>query len=208
MSNDTPVGELISAASAGDVEAWRALVDRHVGLVLSVCHQFRLSEQDAQDIAQTVWLRLVERLGTLRDPQALVGWLVTTTRNECIGVWRTSRRQIPTTPATVFALWDDPDATPSDQRLLEAERHHALREALGQLPSHCRRLLSLLFADPPMSYDEVGRELGVSKGYIGPTRARCLVKLRECPAIVAYLRLESEVPARGGERRATTMVDG
>jgi RNA polymerase sigma factor (sigma-70 family) len=208
MSNNTPVGELIAAASAGDAEAWRALVDRHVGLVLSVCRQFRLSEQDAQDVAQTVWLRLVERLDTVREPQALPGWLVKTTRNECIGVWRTARRQIPTAPTTAFALWDDVDATPPDQGLLEAERHQALREAFGQLPGHCRRLLARLFADPPMPYDEVGRELGVSKGYIGPTRARCLDKLRDCPALVAYLSLESEVLTKGGETHATAMVDG
>ena len=84
--------ELVRAAVNGDAAAWNALVDRYQPLVLSVVRSFRLRESDAQDVNQTVWLRLVERLGDLREPRALPGWLVTTTRNECVQVLREGRR--------------------------------------------------------------------------------------------------------------------
>lgn len=188
-------GELVAAAAAGDPAAWDALVDRHAGLVWSVCRRFRLSDSDTQDVSQTVWLRLVERLDTLRDPDAVAGWLATSARNECIALWRARRRQTPVSPdiaADLVGLDRDGDAPPVDHDLLTQERHRALRAAVAGLPGHCQALLALLFAEPPLSYEEIGARLAVSRGYIGPTRARCLDKLRSCPALMAYLRLEAE----------------
>jgi len=208
MTHDATVAQMVARASVGDAVAWQAMVDRYAGLVLSVCRQFRLSDQDAQDVSQTVWLRLVERLDSLREPQALAGWLVTSTRNECIAVWRAARRQFPLSPTTAQAISDHGDSIPLDHDLLQEERHLALREAFGQLPERCQTLLSLLFSDPPASYEEISRKLGVSKGSIGPTRARCLDKLRVCPALMAYLRLEDEFSAEGADDRATAVVDG
>lgn len=192
-----PTHELVAAAAAGDGRAWGLLVDRYAGLVWSVCRRFRLSDSDAEDVSQTVWLRLVERLDTLREPNALAGWLATSTRNECIALWRTKQRQVPVAPESALNLWDDPDATPLDHDLLAEERGRALRASLHTLPDGCRRLLTLLFADPPATYEEISARMGVSKGFIGPTRLRCLKKLRACPELVAYVGLEREFVGAG-----------
>lgn len=195
MSDDD--GRLVTAAAAGDAAAWNALVDRHAGLVWSICRRFRLCDADAQDVSQTVWLRLVERLGTLREPNALAGWLATSTRNECIAQWRARQRQVPVDPDASLSLWEEPDTVPPDHELLTEERHHALRASLRELPDHCQTLLRLLFSDPPATYAEISEKLAVSKGYIGPTRSRCLDKLRTAPSLVAYLDLEDEFSAKG-----------
>jgi RNA polymerase sigma factor (sigma-70 family) len=188
---------LVAAAAAGDSQAWGLLVDRYAGLVWSVCRRFRLSDSDAEDVSQTVWLRLVERLDTLREPNALAGWLATSTRNECIALWRAKKRQVPVAPDAALNLWDDPDARPLDHDLLSEERGRALRASLRSLPDACRQLLTLLFADPPTSYEEISVRMGVSKGFIGPTRLRCLKKLRACPHLVAYVGLEQELAGTG-----------
>ena len=80
--------DLVTRARAGDQASWNALVDRFLPLVNGVIRRFRLSSADADDVNQTVWLRLVEHLGDLREPRALPGWLVTTTRNEALRVIR------------------------------------------------------------------------------------------------------------------------
>src|SRR5512135_1442392 len=89
---------LVRASAEGDQEAWGALADRYAGLVLGVTRQFRLSPADAEDVSQTVWLRLVEHLPTLREARALAGWLVTTTRHECLRQLRKQRKVVPVDP--------------------------------------------------------------------------------------------------------------
>ena len=84
MRDDMSVTDLVTRARIGDQQAWDALVERYTPLVWSVCRQYWLGITDAQDVGQTVWLRLVDQLGNLRDPAALAGWLATTTRRECI----------------------------------------------------------------------------------------------------------------------------
>ena len=83
MSDDQPVTDLVTQARNGDSKAWDALVERYAPLIWSICRRHRLADADARDVGQNVWLRLVDQLGTLRDPAALPGWLVTTTRREC-----------------------------------------------------------------------------------------------------------------------------
>ena len=202
LITDAPDGRLVQAAAAGSPAAWDALVERYAGLVWSVCRRFRLCDADAQDVSQTVWLRLVERLGSLRDPDAVAGWLATSTRHECIAVWRSRQRQTPVDPETALELFGasappERDLAAPDRDLLLRERRRLLAAAVAELPAHCRALLALLFADPPLSYEEISARLGVSRGYIGPTRARCLSKLRDCPALVAYLRLERDLEQVG-----------
>ena len=193
-----PVGVLVPLAAAGDQAAWDALVDRYAGLVVAVARHFRLEGVDLADVSQTVWLRLVERLGSLREPQALPGWLVTTTRNECLRTLRAQRRVTlfdPTegaSPGTQAALADD---RALDERLVAEERREALREALATVPAHCRELLALMVVDPPLGYDEISRRLHMPRGSIGPTRGRCLEKLRRCPALAALMDGTVAVPA-------------
>lgn len=193
MVDARPVLDLVPAAAAGDQAAWDAIVERYAGLVVAVARGYRLSSSDLADVSQTVWLRLVENLDSLRDPRALPGWLVTTTRNECVRALRVQRRTVPVDPAEGDALLGGEVAPDVDDRLLDAERREALREGLASLPPHCQSLLTLLVADPPLSYDEISRRLEMPRGSIGPTRGRCLGKLRQCPALAALLEREAGV---------------
>lgn len=199
--HDPPVTDLVKAARNGDKEAWDGLVERYAPLVWSICRRYRLSNSDAEDACQTVWLRLVDQLDRLRDPDALPGWLVTTTRRECLRVLDTTRR----TDALGLLLdaenVPDRQAAAVEQELLAAERRAALREAFTDLPLHCQRLLALLIQDPPVSYAEISARLGISIGSIGPIRSRCLARLRRHPAIAALIdaeidRADASAPAR------------
>jgi RNA polymerase sigma factor (sigma-70 family) len=192
MSTDQPVTELVTRARNGDKQAWDALVERYAPLIWSICRQHRLDGADAADVGQSVWLHLVDHLGSLRDPAALPGWLATTTRRECGRALRAARG-----PQAAGHLLD-PETLPgqqvptAEQELLAAERHAALRQAVRELPPDCQRLLSLLTADPPVPYAEISNQLGIPTGSIGPTRRRCLDKLRQSPAIAALIDAEHE----------------
>lgn len=185
--DDGPVGELVAAAVAGDVQCWNRLVERYQPLLLSVVRRFRLDGSDADDVVQTVWLRLVEQLGRIREAQALPGWIVTTARHECLHVLDGRRRVAPTDLAD--RGWPDGGgAPPVDTDLLVAERHEALLAALAELPERQRALLLLLLHDPPLSYAEISRRLDMPVGSIGPTRARALDRIRSDPTVQALLR--------------------
>ncbi len=190
--DDPAVVHLVTRASNGDRQAWDALVERYAPLIWSICRRYRLRDADADDAAQRVWLQLLNHLGELRDPAALPGWLSTTARRECSRVRRTAAR--PDTAGYVLdadALPDERAAT-ADQELLKAERHAALREAFTALPQSGQRLLAMLTADPPVPYAEISARLGIPVGSIGPTRRRCLDKLRRHPAIAALINAEAE----------------
>jgi RNA polymerase sigma factor (sigma-70 family) len=203
VTGATPA-HLVAAAAAGDERAWDELVVRYTPLVASVIRSYGLDRADAADVNQTVWLRLVEHLGRLREPAGLTGWLVTTARHECYRLLRIGRRTQPFDPyddspdghAGVSLLVDR--ATPDEQVLL-AERRQALRDGFAELPPRCRELLGLLVGDPPTGYREIGQRLGMPVGSVGPTVSRCLRKLRACPAVAALLGAP-EGERRGGER--------
>lgn len=184
-----PVDVLVAAARAGDDDAWAALVSRFTPLIWSVVSGFHLRAGDAADVNQTVWLRLVEHLPRLREPAALPMWIAKTARHECLRVLRTSRRTWLFDPLTGsdVAHRVDPGPAPVDEGLLRAERRHALREAFAQLPSRCQELLGLMLHDPPLSYDEISARMGMPVGSVGPTRGRCLHRLRQCPALAAFV---------------------
>lgn len=174
--------ELVEAARDGDAHAWDELVQRYAGLVMAICRKMRLSESDAADVSQTVWLRLVEGLPKLRNPAALPGWLATTTRHEALHV-----RQQPAAVTFLEEIELDAGAEPLDAELLAAERRTALRQAVAALPAEGRALLSLLMADPPVPYSEISRRLGIPVGSIGPTRRRLIDKLRDRPELAFLL---------------------
>jgi RNA polymerase sigma factor (sigma-70 family) len=182
---DTPVTDLVTRARKGDQRAWDAIVERYAPLVWSICRRYRLTGADADDAGQAVWLQLVGRIGQIRDPAALPGWLATTTGRECGRIVRAARRTSPPRPALDVGDIPDERAVPPDDALLREERQAALREALAQLPVPCQQLITLLAEDPPLPYAEISARLGVPVGSIGPTRSRCLAKLRCHPAIAA-----------------------
>jgi len=190
----SPYGErstsqLVAGALTGDEGSWSEIVHRHTNLVMARVRQFRLTPQQAEDVAQTVWLNLLEHLGDLREPAALPGWISTATRHECIRMTNLSRRSIPVDPTT--GRLDAQDEVELDGELLRSERHSALRAALAELPVHQRELLLLLSTDPPPSYQEVSARLGIPVGSIGPTRQRGLARLRQTEAIRTYLAVPS-----------------
>jgi RNA polymerase sigma factor (sigma-70 family) len=189
MRDDATVVALVARAVDGETTAWNDLVERYAPLVWSICRRHRLSRLDAEDIAQTVWLTLVERLPLLREPAALPGWIATTARRECLRVLRVAQRH--GTAEMVPEIIADDRAVPVDQEVLAHERDVALREAFAQLPPRCQVLLSMLIQDPPVPYGEISAKLRMAVGSIGPSRARCLDRLRQCPALAALIRTES-----------------
>lgn len=182
----TTDAELVRGAAAGDQRAWDALVDRFGGLVWSIARAHRLGAADAADVSQTAWLRLVENLDRIRDPERVGAWLATTTRNECLRVIRRSGRQVPT-DMEVDAEPPDTESPLADEGLLAGERDAALWQAFSSISERCQVLLRLLIADPAPSYEEIGAALGMPIGSIGPTRARCLEHLRRRTGITSLL---------------------
>jgi len=188
MRDHPPVTELVTRARHDDKQAWDAIVERYAPLIWSICRQYRLSEADAEDVGQVVWLHLVDHLHALRDSAALPGWIVTTTRRQCIRVRRTAA-QLPqaTGPLVDADSIADTEAVLAEDELLLAERYAALREAVADLPPGYRELIVLLTADPPVSYTEISARLSIPIGSIGPSRSRCLARLRRHPAIAELI---------------------
>lgn len=172
---DPTTGELLAAAAEGDAHAWNTIVERYERLVWSVVRGFRLGEATAADVCQTVWLRLVENCQRIREPDRLPAWLCATAKNECLRTVRTQQRTIPSD--FDYDLVDH-DAGELDTTLLRDEQLERLAAAFDELADDCRRLLRLLVTDPPLDYDTISELIGRPKGSIGPTRARCLEKLR------------------------------
>ena len=179
--------DLVTRAATGDQGAWHALVDRYAPLIWPICREHSLSDADARTIGRAVWLQLVSQLGTLSEPAALAGWLATTTRRECgksparsagTADWRAcaGRREHPG-PA-------DRDGRP---QLPAAERDAVLREAFTHLPPCCQRLIAMLTEDPPVPDAPISATLGIPVGSIGPSRSRCLDKLRQDPALATLI---------------------
>ncbi len=179
--DDGSVAALVGRARDGDQQAWDLIVERFAPLVWSVCVRHRLFGSDADDVGATVWLRLVERLGTIREPAALAGWIATTARNECLHALHRRKRQIPVDTE----LFPDEEVPAVDEWLLTQERHIALRAAFHNLSERCRNLLLHLFTEPPIGYTEISATLGIPVGTIGPTRMRCLERLRRSPELQA-----------------------
>jgi len=174
---------LLERCRAGDRGAWQSLVERYQRLLYGTARRCGLAEEDAADLFQTVWLRLLENLDTIQDEQHLTGWLILTARREA---WRVVRRRgretsLPTAnPETGGeADLEDPLALLPEAELVRLEEQQLVRAGLAELGERCRNLLGWLYqTDPPVPYAEIARRLDVSIGAIGPTRARCLQQLR------------------------------
>ena len=199
MYDDVSLTTVVRDAAAGSQDAWNSLVARFAPLVLSIARGHRMAEKDVEDVCQTLWLRLVEHLASIREPQALPMWIITTTRNECVRCLRSSRRTEPYDPLAEHSLADVAEGGDLDEELLRAERSAALLQAFAELSDQQRAFLLLLAEDPPLSYRDIGERLAMPIGSIGPTRARLLQKLRECPSIAALVA-GHPVGAREGNR--------
>jgi RNA polymerase sigma factor (sigma-70 family) len=197
MRDDLVVTNLVARARDGDQQAWDALVERYAALIWSICHRYQLgdADADAEDVVQTVWLRLVDQLDKVRDPAVIAGWLATTTRRECCRALRAARRPQAAWPARYSETIPSNGPQTAEKELLAAERHAALREALAQVTPRDQQLIAMLTADPPVPYADISARLGIPVGSIGPTRLRCLDKLRRHPAIAALINAEIQAEA-------------
>jgi RNA polymerase sigma factor (sigma-70 family) len=175
-----PVPGLVRAAAAGDARAWGDLVDRFSPLVWSVCRAHRVHDEDAADVFQMTWLRLLENLGRIRDPHRLPGWIATTCRRECLALIKRSRSTTAMDSEHLDILLGGDTA--ADEPVLTADQYAALWRAFNGLTDWCQQVLRALIINPEdgrPSYLDVAEELGTRPGSLGPTRGRCLKQLRE-----------------------------
>ena len=171
------VARLVRRAAEGDRCAWERLVDQYARLIWAITRDFKLGESDAADVSQVTWLRLLENLHKIQNPDRVGSWLAATARNECLRCLAARKRVVLAEDDIVLegGVTPEPEV---DERLLLAERSQIVREALSRLPWRWQRLLELLMADPPASYAEISEQLALPIGSIGPTRSRCLARLR------------------------------
>jgi RNA polymerase sigma factor (sigma-70 family) len=188
MTDPNPIDDdasLVARCLTGDAAAWTLLVQRYQRLVYAVVRRIGLDEHAAADVFQTVFSRLIEHLPKITQPERLQAWIVTTAKRETLRARERGRRHVSLTrdDDDGEALEDNlvDDAPLAEDALSGLQQLHLLRLGLDQLDERCRSLLTLVFRDEDehMPYDEVARRLGVPTGSIGPTRSRCLDKLRK-----------------------------
>jgi RNA polymerase sigma factor (sigma-70 family) len=171
--------DLVMAANDGD---------RYTPLVVQITRRYRLSSSDSDDVCQLVWLRVLQYLDRIREPRALPAWIATTAKNESLRVATTDQRTQPVDPLADSRLDCADGGAGLDEALLAGERRDALRRGLAELDPRHRELLLMVCAEPPVSYAEISTRLGIPVGSIGPTRARCLAKLRATASVAALAR--------------------
>lgn len=168
--------ELVRAAARADARAWETLIHRYTKTVQRIARAHRLSEADAADVAQTVWLRLTQHIGRLRDPERVGGWVATTARNECLRLCRQQGRvRLVESSEVLDVMAAEPEPAPPVET---EDRAAVLRDAVTCLPPRQQAILDLLMADPPVSYGDIATGLDIPIGSIGPTRQRSLRTLR------------------------------
>jgi len=168
-----PDAELLAGCVRGDARAWFQVVERHQRLVFSVARSWGLGVHDAADVTQAVFAELMDGMEAIRDPERLRVWLATVARRQSWRVARRARRE----PPVDAALHDRPD---SDDAIERTDDVLWLVDAMESLDPRCRELLGALYLDEgEPTYAEVAARLGRPIGSIGPTRARCLGRLRD-----------------------------
>jgi len=162
--------ELIERCLKGDQAAWTDLVTRYQRLVYSVAHVLCPPGEELSDVFQQVWLEAYQRLPELRNVEALPAWLITVTQRRMYALIRARRGSEPL----------DEEMPDVRERVSQIEREHTLERAIGQLPDRCRKLIHFLYFDSKEpSYAQISQTLDMPEASIGPTRARCLEKLRK-----------------------------
>jgi RNA polymerase sigma factor (sigma-70 family) len=165
---------LLERAAHGDQLAWRHLIERYDGLVRSVAASFRLQSADVSDVAQNTWLRLVQHLHTIRDPERLSGWLAVTASRESLAVLhKASRHDL----GSIVEETPDP-AVDVEASISARDSARDLWAMVAELPARQQRLLIALFREELDSYNEVAARCAMPIGSIGPTRARALSHLQ------------------------------
>ncbi|WP_232506510.1 RNA polymerase sigma factor [Microlunatus flavus] len=170
-------GRLFAAYRGGDEAAMSDLVRALAPVLWHTVRGTRLDTAAAEDVLQTVWLSLVRHADTIVEPNAVLQWLVVSTKREAWRVSRVQDRARPEDVETTRAQQGD-GSTPVAEQVADAESDDVLWRHVAELPERCRALLRVIaFAAKP-DYAQIARALGMPVGSIGPTRGRCLAKLR------------------------------
>lgn len=173
--------QLIEACRRGDEAAWNKLVDRYQRLIITIPRRAGLSEEQASDVLQEVFLTLFEKLDEIEQPDKIRSWIVTTAKFKTWGAVRGEKNlYAPESDEEMEAeMANLPDDAPlADARLIELEQQHLIRTALAELEERCQKILSMIYLqDAAATYSEVAREIGVGETSISPLRSRCLKKL-------------------------------
>jgi RNA polymerase sigma factor (sigma-70 family) len=160
--------------------AWMRLIARHDRTLRGIARSYRLGAADVDDVVQVTWTRLYQHIDRLRDPNAIAGWLATTTRREAMRVLQRAVREQPVDDVE----WGTPDDTARpDLALLAAEEREILGRAVAGLPGRQRDLLALLATDADADYALLSATLDMPVGSIGPIRARGLSRLARNPEL-------------------------
>jgi len=168
--------ELVAMCLKGDAVAWEALIVRYRRLIYSVPVRFGFSSADASDVFQAVCLKLIEHLHEVKDETKVSSWLITTTTRQCIHVKSLKYRESGTDDE--FEEPPDPGENLEELRIM-TEQQQTVRDAVDQLTGRCRTLVEMLYFDQrALSYEEISQMMGMPVASVGPTRARCLDKLR------------------------------
>jgi RNA polymerase sigma factor (sigma-70 family) len=170
------MAELLEAARGGSEDALGQITAELSPMLWHVARAAGLGADDAEDVVQTVWERLLSHLADIRVSQALVSWLVVTTKHEAWRLRSSGRRQLPADQEWLTALPDH--AAGTEEQIVLDEQHRALWRAVGQLSAPCQELLRIVAFVPRPDYQSVSAALGMPVGSIGPTRGRCLEKIR------------------------------
>lgn len=174
MEGSDVAGTLVAALD-GDQLAWRRLVDEHNGLLWWIARSYGLDNDAAADLVQTMWLLVLRRGRSIQKPERFAAWLSTAARREALARSKSRARTI---PRAEFDDRSDDTAASIGEALIDADDLGEALSAFRQLDDACQNLLRLVCAVPPLSYAEIAARIGKSPGYIGPTRARCLERLR------------------------------
>jgi RNA polymerase sigma factor (sigma-70 family) len=174
--------ELVRACRRGDEAAWNALVERYQRLIITIPRRAGLSEEQAADVFQEVFLTLFEKLDEIEQPEKIRSWMVTTAKFKTWGVVRGEKGfRTPETEAEMeLEMASLADNSPlADERLIELEQQHQIRTALKELEERCQKILSMIYLRDAgaTSYSEVAAAIGVGETSISPMRSRCLQKL-------------------------------
>lgn len=169
--------ELLAACRTGDEQAWQALLDKYERLVYSIPLNYGLSRDDAADVAQFAFTSLLQSLDSLRDDSNLGGWLALVARRH---TWRIVNRHKREPPVELDAEVTQALLPTRTNEIERWELTEWLHRGLNLVGERCRDLLTALYFEPDEpSYAQIARRLGIAEGSIGPTRARCLQRLRE-----------------------------
>lgn len=173
--------DLIKACRRGDESAWDSLVDRYQRLIFTIPRRAGLSEEQASDVFQEVFLTLFEKIDEIEQPEKIRSWLVTTAKFKTWSIVRSEKEiySSETEEEIEFKVSNMPDDAPlAEDVLIQIEEQHLIRTALKELEERCQTILSMLYlSESPASYAEVALEVGVGETSVSPLRTRCLKKL-------------------------------